>query len=91
MFPVGLRDQITGNKRTDCLNVVHCLNQINFKNSFLLSFRSLFTRKPKESKAASHNATGWRLFSKSEAREEDQSGEAAMTPQQVGLDSNQLV
>ncbi|XP_014908367.1 TBC1 domain family member 12-like isoform X2 [Poecilia latipinna] len=49
--------------------------------------RSLFSRKPKESKAASHNATGWRLFSKSESREEDQSGEAAMTPQQEDEDS----
>lgn len=46
--------------------------------------RSLFSRKPKESKAASHNATGWRLFSKPESREDDQNREMASTeaPQQ---------
>ncbi|KAM4729970.1 TBC1 domain family member 12 isoform 2-T2 [Anableps anableps] len=50
--------------------------------------RSLFSRKPKESKAASHNATGWRLFSKTENREEDHSREAAstMTAQQEDED-----
>ncbi|XP_078129243.1 TBC1 domain family member 12-like isoform X1 [Sander vitreus] len=33
--------------------------------------RSLFSRKPKEPKASSHNATGWRLFGKTAAREDD--------------------
>ncbi|XP_074531611.1 TBC1 domain family member 12 [Halichoeres trimaculatus] len=33
--------------------------------------RSLFSRKPKEPKALSHNATGWRLFGKTPAREDD--------------------
>lgn len=33
--------------------------------------RSLFSRKPKEPKALSHNATGWRLFSKTPAKEND--------------------
>ncbi|XP_059215985.1 TBC1 domain family member 12 [Centropristis striata] len=36
--------------------------------------RSLFSRKPKEPKA-SHNATGWRLFGKTAAREEEQNQE----------------
>ncbi|MED6265625.1 hypothetical protein CHARACLAT_027464, partial [Characodon lateralis] len=46
--------------------------------------RSLFSRKPKESKAVSHNATGWRLFGKTENREEDPRGElaATMSPQE---------
>ncbi|MEQ2201170.1 hypothetical protein XENOCAPTIV_008585, partial [Xenoophorus captivus] len=46
---------------------------------------SLFSRKPKESKAVSHNATGWRLFGKTENREEDPRGElaATMSPQQL--------
>ncbi|XP_042357837.1 LOW QUALITY PROTEIN: TBC1 domain family member 12 [Plectropomus leopardus] len=33
--------------------------------------RSLFSRKSKEPKASSHNATGWRLFGKTAAREDD--------------------
>ncbi|XP_033835942.1 TBC1 domain family member 12 isoform X1 [Periophthalmus magnuspinnatus] len=33
--------------------------------------RSLFSRKPKEPKAASHNATGWRLFGKTPVKETD--------------------
>lgn len=33
--------------------------------------RSLFSRKPKEPKVPSHNATGWRLFGKAAARESD--------------------
>ncbi|XP_042288371.1 TBC1 domain family member 12-like [Thunnus maccoyii] len=33
--------------------------------------RSLFSRKSKEPKAPSHNATGWRLFGKTAAREDD--------------------
>uniref|UniRef100_A0A1A7XZ69 TBC1 domain family, member 12 n=3 Tax=Iconisemion striatum TaxID=60296 RepID=A0A1A7XZ69_9TELE len=37
--------------------------------------RSLFSRKSKEPKAASHNAPGWRLFGKTGVREEDQSKE----------------
>ncbi|KAM4599456.1 TBC1 domain family member 12-like isoform 2-T2 [Fundulus diaphanus] len=46
--------------------------------------RSLFSRKPKESKAASHNATGWRLFTRTDGREEDARPEAACStaPQQ---------
>ncbi|XP_017289761.1 TBC1 domain family member 12 [Kryptolebias marmoratus] len=46
--------------------------------------RSLFSRKSKEPKAASHNATGWRLFGKTAAREEDESKEVASpsAPQQ---------
>ncbi|KAM9364712.1 TBC1 domain family member 12 [Pholidichthys leucotaenia] len=35
--------------------------------------RSLFSRKAKESKPTSHNASGWRLFSKTAAREGDPS------------------
>ncbi|XP_038143432.1 TBC1 domain family member 12-like [Cyprinodon tularosa] len=46
--------------------------------------RSLFSRKPKESRTVSHNAPGWRLFGKAESREEDQRREAApsVAPQQ---------
>ncbi|XP_037536342.1 TBC1 domain family member 12 [Nematolebias whitei] len=46
--------------------------------------RSLFTRKAKESKSTSHNATGWRLFGKTAAPEDDQIKEVASlsTPQQ---------
>ncbi|XP_070834407.1 TBC1 domain family member 12-like [Chaetodon trifascialis] len=33
--------------------------------------RSLFSRKPKEPKALSHNATGWRLFGRTAAKEGD--------------------
>nr|XP_020482150.1 TBC1 domain family member 12-like [Labrus bergylta] len=39
--------------------------------------RSLFSRKPKEPKALSHNATGWRLFGKTSTREDDQTKEPA--------------
>ncbi|KAM4591078.1 TBC1 domain family member 12 [Odontesthes bonariensis] len=41
--------------------------------------RSLFSRKSKEPKAASHNASGWRLFGKTAAREGDQSGDLGAT------------
>lgn len=34
--------------------------------------RSLFSRKPKEPKALSHNASGWRLFGKTASKEEDE-------------------
>ncbi|XP_024153260.1 TBC1 domain family member 12 [Oryzias melastigma] len=46
--------------------------------------RSLFSRKSKEPKAASHNASGWRLFGKTAAREDDQSPDlcSAATMQQ---------
>ncbi|XP_013855453.1 TBC1 domain family member 12 [Austrofundulus limnaeus] len=46
--------------------------------------RSLFSRKSKEPKATSHNATGWRLFGKTAEREDDQSKEVSSlsTPQQ---------
>ncbi|XP_035519153.1 uncharacterized protein LOC118329227 [Morone saxatilis] len=48
--------------------------------------RSLFSRKSKEPKALSHNATGWRLFGKTAAREGDPTKDPASTlsPQQVG-------
>ncbi|CAJ1066857.1 TBC1 domain family member 12 [Xyrichtys novacula] len=39
--------------------------------------RSLFSRKTKEPKALSHNATGWRLFGKTAAREGDQTKDPA--------------
>ncbi|MED6235216.1 hypothetical protein ATANTOWER_020109 [Ataeniobius toweri] len=54
--------------------------------------RSLFSRKPKESKAVSHNATGWRLFGKTETREEDPRGElaATMSPQQQEEEAKDL-
>ncbi|XP_023117345.2 TBC1 domain family member 12-like [Amphiprion ocellaris] len=42
--------------------------------------RSLFSRKSKEPKATSHNATGWRLFGKTAAREGDSSKDLASTP-----------
>ncbi|KAK5854399.1 hypothetical protein PBY51_015471 [Eleginops maclovinus] len=42
--------------------------------------RSLFSRKAKEPKAASHNATGWRLFSKPATREEDPTSDPESTP-----------
>ena len=45
----------------------------------LFSFRSLFSRKSKEPKAPSHNATGWRLFSKTAPRESDPTKEPAST------------
>uniref|UniRef100_UPI0037E81E8B TBC1 domain family member 12-like n=1 Tax=Semicossyphus pulcher TaxID=241346 RepID=UPI0037E81E8B len=41
--------------------------------------RSLFSRKTKEPKALSHNATGWRLFGKPAAREDDQAKDPAST------------
>ncbi|XP_008299883.1 TBC1 domain family member 12-like isoform X1 [Stegastes partitus] len=41
--------------------------------------RSLFSRKSKEPKATSHNAPGWRLFSKTAAREGDPSKDLAST------------
>lgn len=41
--------------------------------------RSLFSRKAKEPKATSHNATGWRLFGKTAAREGDPSKDLAST------------
>ncbi|XP_039994552.1 TBC1 domain family member 12 [Xiphias gladius] len=41
--------------------------------------RSLFSRKSKESKALSHNATGWRLFGKTAAREGDSTKGPAST------------
>lgn len=51
----------------------------------LFSFRSLFSRKSKEPKALSHNATGWRLFSKTAPREGDPTKEPAskLSEQQV--------
>ncbi|KAK2824682.1 hypothetical protein Q5P01_021857 [Channa striata] len=39
--------------------------------------RSLFSRKSKEPKAVSHNATGWRLFGKTTAREGDPAKDSA--------------
>ncbi|KAI9514921.1 hypothetical protein NQZ68_029768 [Dissostichus eleginoides] len=42
--------------------------------------RSLFSRKAKEPKAASHNATGWRLFGKPPTREEDPTSDPESTP-----------
>ncbi|XP_041645184.1 TBC1 domain family member 12 [Cheilinus undulatus] len=39
--------------------------------------RSLFSRKPKEPKALPHNASGWRLFSKTAAKEGDQTKDPA--------------
>lgn len=52
----------------------------------LSSFRSLFSRKPKEPKATSHSSAGWRLFGKTAAREGDTSKDLASTPtaEQVG-------
>lgn len=52
----------------------------------MLSFRSLFSRKPKEPKATSHSSAGWRLFGKTAAREGDTSKDLASTPtaEQVG-------
>ncbi|KAF0027840.1 hypothetical protein F2P81_020581 [Scophthalmus maximus] len=41
--------------------------------------RSLFSRKPKEPKAPAHNATGWRLFGKTAAREADPTTEPDST------------
>nr|XP_046257814.1 TBC1 domain family member 12-like [Scatophagus argus] len=41
--------------------------------------RSLFSRKPKEPKVLSHNATGWRLFGRTAAREGDPVKEPAST------------
>ncbi|XP_034537719.1 TBC1 domain family member 12 isoform X2 [Notolabrus celidotus] len=41
--------------------------------------RSLFSRKPKEPKALSHNATGWRLFGKTPSREGDQTKDPTST------------
>ncbi|XP_072246626.1 TBC1 domain family member 12-like [Leuresthes tenuis] len=41
--------------------------------------RSLFSRKSKEPKAASHNASGWRLFGKTAAREGDESSDLGAT------------
>lgn len=62
--------------------------QISSNNdSFCLSFRSLFSRKSKEPKASSHNATGWRLFGKTAAREDDPATKEPGSPpssQQVG-------
>ncbi|CAL9688348.1 unnamed protein product [Knipowitschia caucasica] len=42
--------------------------------------RSLFSRKPKETKVSSHNATGWRLFGKS-PKESDPSAQPEDSPQ----------
>ncbi|XP_034040678.1 TBC1 domain family member 12 [Thalassophryne amazonica] len=42
--------------------------------------RSLFSRKAKEHKAQSHNATGWRLFSKSGARDGSVTKESVSPP-----------
>ncbi|CAK6978310.1 LOW QUALITY PROTEIN: TBC1 domain family member 12-like [Scomber scombrus] len=44
--------------------------------------RSLFSRKSKEPKAPSHNATGWRLFGKTSAREDDAAKEADPSTQE---------
>ncbi|XP_055018380.1 TBC1 domain family member 12 isoform X2 [Boleophthalmus pectinirostris] len=44
--------------------------------------RSLFSRKPKEPKAASHNATGWRLFSKAPVKDSDPTKHADDAPPQ---------
>lgn len=51
------------------------------------SFRSLFSKKSKDPKAVSHNASGWRLFGKTAAREGDQSKDlcSTATMQQVGV------
>lgn len=55
-------------------------------HSLCFSFRSLFSRKSKEPKALSHNATGWRLFGKTAAREGDatKDPDTALSAQQVG-------
>ncbi|XP_029926818.1 TBC1 domain family member 12-like [Myripristis murdjan] len=44
--------------------------------------RSLFSRKSKEPKAPSHNATGWRLFGKAAGRENDAAKDPASSTQQ---------
>ncbi|KAM6915911.1 TBC1 domain family member 12 [Xenentodon cancila] len=49
--------------------------------------RSLFSRKSKEPKAASHNASGWRLFGKTGARECDESRDPSSTQQEEEKDS----
>ncbi|KAM4607424.1 TBC1 domain family member 12 [Polymixia lowei] len=53
--------------------------------------RSLFSRKPKESKALSHNATGWRLFGKAVARESDANKDPASSTQQEEQESGSSV
>lgn len=59
--------------------VFHRFTQILF-----FSFRSLFSRKSKEPKTSSHNATNWRLFGKTAAKEGDQTKDLDDAAQQVG-------
>ncbi|KAM7385187.1 hypothetical protein PAMP_001283 [Pampus punctatissimus] len=47
--------------------------------------RSLFSRKSKDPKAPSHNATGWRLFGKTASREDDAAKEPASSSSSSSL------
>ncbi|KAM6956576.1 TBC1 domain family member 12-like [Aplochiton taeniatus] len=44
--------------------------------------RSLFSRKPKDTKVASHNAAGWRLFGKGPQRDDEATQEPVSTQQE---------
>uniref|UniRef100_A0A7N8XF72 TBC1 domain family member 12-like n=1 Tax=Mastacembelus armatus TaxID=205130 RepID=A0A7N8XF72_9TELE len=63
-----------------CFLQHHITNLETLTTTFVLSFRSLFSRKSKEPKALSHNATGWRLFGKTAAREDDLARDPTCTP-----------
>ena len=81
--------------KRECFSEEFTLGTISSDNNdlpFCLSFRSLFSRKSKEPKAASHNAPGWRLFGKTAAREGDQSSDldATLSTQQVGSLNTQI-
>ncbi|XP_040905609.1 TBC1 domain family member 12-like isoform X1 [Toxotes jaculatrix] len=61
---------------TDCSDLKLMPKRFGIADFFT---RSLFSRKSKEPKAPSHNAAGWRLFSKTAAREADPAKDPSST------------
>lgn len=88
MCKILFLDQVLSNSKvfkfdvscTEACRVREKWKQYDWQNlSLLFLYRSLFSRKPKEPKALSHNATGWRLFGKTPTREDDHTADPTST------------